>query len=54
MQYICSTNFFLTHIYMFSVKIKYSSHFELINIIVLVNSDYFLERERERERRRRI
>jgi len=26
----------------------------LINIIMLVNSDYLLERERERERRRRI
>jgi len=30
------------------------SHLELINTLVLVNSDILLERERERERRRRI
>jgi hypothetical protein len=33
---------------------KYFFCFELINMIVLVSSDYFLERERERERDRRI
>jgi hypothetical protein len=39
---------------MFSVEKKYSPHFELINAIMLVSSEYLLERERERERSRRI
>ena len=35
-----------------SIEQKCSSHFELINTFVLVNSDILLERERERERER--
>jgi hypothetical protein len=45
-------NLYVVFVYgsMLAIKIKYSPRFGLINTIVLVMSDIFLERERERER----
>ena len=34
---------------MISTEIKYFSRFELINTIMLVNSDYLLKKERKKE-----